>query len=246
MDQAPPAAKRAAANRIGAAALGIGLTSLIGGLGVVAVYYPLRHTPYAVQWLLVFALMTGESAAIHLPSEVILPVAGWLLVRDHHLGVSGLLALSAVAAAGNTAGSSLLYAAGRSGGRPLVRRYGRWVLLHEDDVDRAERHMRRHGVWATFVARLLPVVRTYVGFVAGMLRVPLPAFLAATFAGSFVWSAAFIAVGEQLGTHWSRIRGPMEVAGVAVAALLLLVLAAVTLRQLRRTAAHPTKPEPRL
>jgi membrane protein DedA with SNARE-associated domain len=234
VDQPLPGVKRAAVNRIAAAMLGVGITSVIGGAGVVAVYYPLRHAHYAYQWLLVFVLMAGESAAIHLPSEVILPVAGWLVVRDHDLGFAGLLALSAIAAAGNTAGSSLLYAAGRTGGRPLVRRYGRWILLHESDVDAAERRMRRHGVWATFVARLLPVVRTYAGFVAGLLRVPLPAFIAATFAGSFIWSAAFIALGEALGAHWSRVRGPMEIAGVAVLALLLLAIVAATLRHARR------------
>lgn len=233
MDQPLPHVKRAAVNRIAAAILGVGVTSIIGGAGVVAIYYPLRHAHYPVQWLLVFVLMAGESAAIHLPSEVILPVAGWLVVRDHDLGFAGLLALSAIAAAGNTAGSSLLYAAGRTGGRPLVRRYGRWILLHESDVDAAERRMQRHGVWATFVARLLPVVRTYSGFVAGLLRVPLPAFIAATFAGSFIWSAAFIALGEALGAHWSRVRVPMEIAGVAVLALLLTVILFATLRQLR-------------
>ena len=154
-------------------------------------------------------------------------------MRDHDLGFAGLLALSAIAAAGNTFGSSLLYAAGRSGGRPLVRRYGRWILLHESDVDAAERRMRRHGVWATFVSRLLPVVRTYAGFVAGLLRVPLAAFVAATFVGSFIWSAAFIALGEALGTHWSRVRSPMEIAGIAVVALFLAGILFATLRQLR-------------
>lgn len=225
--------KRAAANRVIAAVIGVSLTSLVGGAGVVAVYYPLRHAHYAVQWLLVFVLMAGESAAVHLPSEVILPVGGWLVVREHDLGGAGLLALSAIAAAGNTAGSTLLYAAGRIGGRPLVRRYGHWILLHESDVDAAEARMREHGVWATFVSRLLPVVRTYAGFVAGLLRVPLAAFLTATFVGSFIWSAAFIGIGEALGTHWSRVRGPMEIAGIATVAILLVALTAVTLRQLR-------------
>jgi membrane protein DedA with SNARE-associated domain len=225
--------KHAAANRIIAAVLGVGITSVIGGAGVVAVYYPLRHAHYAFQWILVFALMIGESAAIHLPSEVILPVGGWLVVREHHLGAWGLVALSLIAAAGNTVGSSMLYAAGRGGGRPLVRRYGRWILLHESDVDAAEARMRDHRITALFVSRLLPVVRTYGGFVAGLLRVPLPAFVAATFAGSFVWSAAFIGVGEALGTNWSRIRTPMEIAGIATIVLLVAALIAITVRQLR-------------
>lgn len=228
-----PQVKHAAANRIIAGVLGVGVTSLIGGAGVVAVYYPMRHAHYAFQWILVFALMIGESAAIHLPSEVILPVGGWLVVREHGLGLTGLLALSTIAAAGNTVGSSLLYAAGRGGGRPLVRRYGRWILLHESDVDAAEARMRNHHLMALFVSRLLPVVRTYGGFVAGLLRVQLTTFLIVTFAGSFVWSIAFIAVGEALGANWSRIRTPMEIAGIATIALLIAALIAVTVRQMR-------------
>ena len=230
-----PNVKHAAANRIIAGVLGVAVTSLIGGAGVVAVYYPMRHAHYAFQWILVFALMIGESAAIHLPSEVILPVGGWLVVREHGLGVTGLLALSAIAAAGNTVGSALLYAAGRGGGRPLVRRYGRWVLLHESDVDAAEARMHNHRLTALFVSRLLPVVRTYSGFVAGLLRVPLPAFIVVTFAGSFVWSAAFIGIGEALGANWSRIRAPMEITGIGTIVLLIAALIVVTARQMRTT-----------
>ena len=193
----PGDVEHAGANRIIAALLGVGLTSLIGGAGVVAVYYPLRHAHYAFQWILSFALSVGESAAIHLPSEVILPVGGWLVVREHGLGVTGLLALSVIAAAGNTIGSSLLYAAGRAGGRPLVRRYGRWILLHERDVDAAERRMRDHRLSALFISRLLPVVRTYGGFVAGLLRVPLAPFL-------LLHSSALARCSERTGRSFAR------------------------------------------
>lgn len=225
--------KHAALYRLAAGLAGVGITTLIGGAGVIAVYYPLRHAHYALQWLLVFGLMVGESMAIHLPSEVILPVGGWLVVRDHHLGVPGVIALSAIAAAGNTLGSGLLYVAGRAGGRPLVRRYGRYLLIDEADVDAAERRMRPHSVLALLVARVLPVVRTYVGFVAGMLRMPVPSFLAATFAGSFAWCLGFVALGAVLGAHWSAVRGPAEVGGIIVLALFVLLLLALTFTQLR-------------
>ncbi|MHB8376285.1 MAG: DedA family protein [Dehalococcoidia bacterium] len=238
MDEARPPVKgkHAAIYRLAAGLSGVGLTTLIGGAGVIAVYFPLRHAAYGFQWLLVFVLMIAESMAIHLPSEVILPVGGWLVVRDHHLGVTGVLILSAIAAAGNTIGSGLLYAAGRAGGRPLVRRYGRFLLIDEDDIDAAERRMRRHAVWALLLARVLPVVRTYVGFVAGLLRMPPGQFLAATFAGSFAWCLAFVAAGAVLGTHWHAVRRPAEVAGIAVVALLVVLLAALTAVQLRARA----------
>lgn len=229
--------RRGAINRLLAGLLGVAATSIIGGIGVVAVYYPLRHADFAVQWLLVFAMMVGESAAIHLPSEVILPVGGWLVVREHHLGVTGVIALSAIAATANTIGSGMLYTAGWWGGRPLVRRYGHWFLLHERDIDAAERRMSRHRLWALFVARLLPVVRTYVGFVAGILRMPPTTFTLVTFAGSFAWCALFVSAGALLGTHWSLIRRPAEGAGIAIVILLVLGLGAITIAQLRRTSA---------
>ena len=238
MESAQPTVKpgHAALYRITATAVAVTLTTIIGGSAVVAIYYPLRHAHFAFQWLLVFLMMTCESMAIHLPSEVILPVAGWSIVRDHHLGLAGIAGVSAVAAAGNTLGAILLYEAGRRGGRPLVRRYGRYVLVHETDIDAAERRMRSSGVWAVFVARLLPVVRTYVGFVAGMLEVPLPSYTLATFAGSLIWSAAFVALGAALGAHWSRVRGPAEIAGIVVLAVLAVALLAVTVVQLRTRA----------
>jgi membrane protein DedA with SNARE-associated domain len=229
--------KRGAINRILAGLLGVAAASIIGGIGVVAVYYPLRHANFAVQWLLVFLMMIGESAAIHLPSEVILPVGGWLVVREHHLGVTGTVALSAIAAIANTIGSGMLYAAGWWGGRPLVRRYGHWFLLHERDVDAAERRMSKHRVWALFAARLLPVIRTYVGFVGGILRIPPTTFTLVTFAGSFVWCSLFVGAGALLGAHWSTIRQPAEGAGVAIVILLIMGLGAITITQLRQTSA---------
>ena len=121
-----------------------------------------------------------------------------------------------------------------------MRRYGRYVLVHESDVDVAERRMRSSGAWAVFVARLLPVVRTYIGFVAGMLAVPLPAYTVATFAGSLIWAVAFVSLGAALGAHWGRVRGPAEIAGIVVLVTLAVGLLAVTAAQLRsRSAAGP-------
>jgi membrane protein DedA with SNARE-associated domain len=229
-------AKRAATHRFLAGLGGIILTTTIGSLGVFATYYPLQDAGFVWQWLLVFLLMTGESAAIHLPSEVILPVGGWLVVRNHDLGLAGIVGLSVVAALGNTLGSTLLYCGGRFGGRSLVRRYGRYFLIHESDLDAAEARSSRHRYWALFASRMLPVVRTYGGFVAGLLRMPVLPFAAITFAGSFVWSALFIVLGVELGQNWGAIRGPAEVAGAVVVVLLIAGLAISTFR-LRASAA---------
>jgi membrane protein DedA with SNARE-associated domain len=199
----------------------------------------MRDASYGWQWLLVLLLMTGESAAIHLPSEVILPVGGWLVVRNHDLGLPGILGLSAVAALGNTLGSALLYCGGRFGGRPLVRRYGRYFLVHESDLDAAEARGGKHMYLALFASRVLPVVRTYGGFVAGLVRMPVAPFLLLTFAGSYVWALVFIVVGVELGENWDEIRRPAEVAGVITIVLLLALLAWSALR-LRSSAAEAT------
>lgn len=230
MEDAQIGAKRAATHRFLAGLGGVVVTTAIGSLGVFATYYPLRDADYTWQWLLVFLLMVGESAAIHLPSEVILPVGGWLVVRNHDLGTLGILQLSVVAALGNTLGSTLLYAGGRFGGRRLVRRYGRYFLIHESDLDSAERRTGRHRYWALLLSRVLPVVRTYGGFVAGLLRMPLLPFLLLTFLGSFVWSALFIALGVSLGEHWQEIRRPAEIAGIVIVVLMVVGLIASTAR----------------
>ena len=211
----------------------VALTTVLGSAGVLAAYYPLRHASYDAQWLLIFLLMTCESMAVHLPSEVILPVGGWLVVREHHLAWWGVPALSAVAALGNTLGSSLLYTAGRYGGRPLVRRFGRFFMVSERDLDTARARMGRRHLGALFASRVLPVVRTYGGFVAGMMRLPVVPFVMLTYAGSFVWAVAFVALGAILGANWSAVRGPMEVAGALILGTGLLALVMLTSRTMQ-------------
>jgi membrane protein DedA with SNARE-associated domain len=118
-----------------------------------------------------------------------------------------------------------------------VRRYGRYFLVHERDLDRAEESLRRRRGWALFITRVVPVVRTYAGFGAGVLRFPVPTFLAVTYAGSFVWCLPFVALGAMLGENWDVIEGPAKLVGASVVASLLVILAFATLRQLRRSQA---------
>ena len=219
--------------RLVASIFGVGLTTLIGSTAVVALYYPLRDAGVTLQWLLVFFLMTFESAAVHLPSEVILPVGGWQIVKEHSLGAGGVLLLSLVAATGNTCGSCLLYVAGRYGGRPLVRRYGRFLLLYEHDLDRAEKALADRRVWALLLTRVLPVIRTYAGFCAGMLRFPIEPFVVLTFVGSFVWCLPFVALGAALGENWGVIEGPAKIVGLGVLIVLVGFLVLLTVRQLK-------------
>jgi len=149
----------------------------------------------------VVLLMGIESACIPLPSELIMPFAGYLVFK-------GQLALWGVAVAGALGcvlGSLVAYYVGLFGGRPLVQRYGRYLLISPQDLELADRWFARHGDITIFVGRLLPVVRTFIAFPAGVARMPLAKFVIYTFVGSLIWCWALAWVGFSLGEHWDTL-----------------------------------------
>jgi membrane protein DedA with SNARE-associated domain len=178
--------------------------------------------------------MAIESAAIPLPSEIIMPLAGWMLVKDRGLGVSWLLLAAFCGAVGNLLGSLLGYYVGAWGGRPLVLRYGRYLLISRHDLDVAERWFDRHGPWTVFFSRLLPVVRTFISVPAGVARMPVWRFSAYTFAGSFPWSLGLAWAGFQLGQNWEDIRNWMRPADIPIVVIALLLIALYVYRHVRR------------
>jgi len=178
--------------------------------------------------------MAIESAAIPLPSEIIMPLAGWLLVKDHGLGAPWLLLAAICGALGNLIGSLLGYYVGVWGGRPLVRRYGRYLLISPHDLDVAERWFDRHGRWTVFFSRLLPVVRTFISVPAGVARMPVWQFSAYTFAGSFPWSLGLAWGGFVLGDHWERIREWMRPADIPIVVVTLLLIGLYVYRHVKR------------
>jgi membrane protein DedA with SNARE-associated domain len=150
----------------------------------------------AAGYLGVVFLMAVESACIPLPSEVIMPFAGSLVpVRFTLLGCGLAGALGCVV------GSIPAYYAGAYGGRPLILKYGKYILLSAEHLDQADRFFARRGDVTVFVARLLPVVRTFIAFPAGIAKMPLGKFIAYTFAGSLPWCFALAWVGMKLGEH---------------------------------------------
>lgn len=189
--------------------------------------------------------MAIESAAIPLPSELIMPLAGWMLIKEKGLGVEWLVLAGLFGAIGNTIGSLVAYYAGAWGGRPLVERYGRYVLISHHDLDLADRFFRRWGAWAILFARLLPVVRTFVSVPAGVSRMNVGQFTVFTFAGSFPWSLALATAGYILGENWEDLRAWMRPADYPIAAVLLVLLVWYVVRHIRRAweAPQPSGPE---
>ncbi|MGA9856186.1 MAG: DedA family protein [Gammaproteobacteria bacterium] len=146
-------------------------------------------------------LMAIESACIPLPSEIIMPFAGYLV----HRGELDLWVVAAAGALGCVLGSLLAYWVGARGGRPLVERYGRYILVSHHDLDVADRWFQRRGDIIILIGRLLPLVRTFIAFPAGVARMPIFKFIVYTFIGSFIWCWALAWIGMRLGARWNTL-----------------------------------------
>ena len=149
----------------------------------------------------VIFLMAIESACIPLPSEIIMPFSGYLVFR----GEFGLFWVGLAGAFGCVVGSVPAYYLGLYGGRPLIEKYGKYVLVSHHDLDLADRWFGRYGDWAIFFSRLLPVVRTFISFPAGVARMNLTRFTVYTFVGSFPWCLGLAYVGMKLGENWDTL-----------------------------------------
>jgi membrane protein DedA with SNARE-associated domain len=183
------------------AAIIIGVISRTGYLGVVA-------------------LMAIESACIPLPSEIIMPFAGYLAYTGHF----SLVWAATAGAIGCNVGSVIAYEIGCYGGRPLVEKYGRYVWISRHDLDLADRFFLRFGAAAVFIARLLPVVRTFIALPAGIARMPRLRFHIYTFAGSWPWCFVLAWIGMKLGERWDkdpRLRQWLHRLDVVIMVLLL-------------------------
>jgi membrane protein DedA with SNARE-associated domain len=145
-------------------------------------------------------LMAIESACIPLPSEIIMPFSGYLV----SVGRLNLWAVGVAGAFGCVIGSLIAYWVGMYGGRPLIEKYGRYVLISRHDLDLADRWFGRYGEAIVFTSRLLPVIRTFIAFPAGVARMNLTRFVLYTFAGSLPWCLGLAYVGQKLGEQWNK------------------------------------------
>jgi membrane protein DedA with SNARE-associated domain len=145
-------------------------------------------------------LMAIESACIPLPSEVIMPFSGYLV----YTGQFNLWIVTVAGALGCVLGSLVAYWVGMYGGRPVIEKYGRYILISRHDLDLADRWFARHGEVIVFVSRLLPAVRTFIAFPAGVARMNLKKFIVYTFAGSLPWCLGLAYAGQKLGEQWNK------------------------------------------
>jgi membrane protein DedA with SNARE-associated domain len=172
----------------------------------------------------VVLLMGIESACVPLPSEITMPFSGYLVATGRFN--LGLVALAG--AVGCLLGSYVAYFIGAGGGRRLLLRYGRWVLIAPHEVDLADRFFARWGSHAVFISRLLPVVRTFIALPAGVARMRLIPFTVYTLIGSYIWCFALAWAGMKLGQHWEEL-GPYFHRFDGAIAILIVAAAAATL-----------------
>jgi membrane protein DedA with SNARE-associated domain len=148
----------------------------------------------------VVLLMAIESACIPLPSEIIMPFAGYLV----YAGRFTLHGAALAGAVGCIVGSVPAYYLGQYGGRPLIERYGKYILLSRHELDLADRLFARWGQWVVLAGRLLPVIRTFIAFPAGVARMNMTKFVLFTFIGSYPWCYGLAWVGQKLGEQWDK------------------------------------------
>jgi membrane protein DedA with SNARE-associated domain len=195
------------------------LDNLIGFLAAAII-----ATISSLGYLGIVALMAIESACIPLPSEIIMPFSGYLVST----GRFDLLLVATAGAIGCNVGSTIAYVVGYYGGRPLVEKWGSYVLVSRRDLNRVDRFFARFGSATVLVCRLLPVVRTFIALPAGIARMPQVKFQLYTFVGSWPWCFALAYVGEQLGERWNSDPGLRDTLhrfdAVIVGAIVVLVV----------------------
>jgi membrane protein DedA with SNARE-associated domain len=187
-------------------------------------------------WFGVVIMMAIESACIPLPSEVIMPLAGqYLVTRGDNW--AGILLAGFYGALGCTIGSIIAYWVGALGGRPLVEKYGKYLLINKHHLHTADRWFEKYGEATAFFSRLLPVIRTFISFPAGVARMNFGKFVIYTFLGSFPWSAGL----AWAGAVWQprAIREALRPFDIPIIAIVLLLIAWFVIRNLRNRRQPP-------
>ena len=185
----------------------------------------------AIGYLGVLVASAIESAMVPLPSELILPFAGFLVSDTKSIepithGPWSFVLVVIAATIGNVIGSLIAYAIGAWGGRPFLERYGKYLLIRPHEIETADRFFAKWGSQTAFFSRFLPVVRTFISFPAGVARMPLGRFIVYSAAGAFLWSAGLVYVGTVLGANWVDIRHALQPFDTLILVVVVLAVAA--------------------
>jgi membrane protein DedA with SNARE-associated domain len=154
----------------------------------------------------IFLAMSLESACIPLPSEVTLPMAGYMVYK--HMGT--ILSMTIVSTLGCLFGSWVAYVVGYYGGRPFILKYGKYIFLSEKELNKADRFFEKRGEITIFLSRMLPVIRTFISLPAGIARMNFMKFSILTIAGSFPWCLLFVYLGNKVGENYLNIEKALK------------------------------------
>ncbi len=185
-----------------------------------------QHFIVTFGYLAVFLLMLAESACVPIPSEITMLFAGAIAggaIPDAHLNI---VVVILVGTAGNVAGSYLAWAVGRYAGQAALHRWGRYLWLRDDDIDKAHRWFVKHGPASVFFGRLLPVIRTFISLPAGFADMAPLRFGVYTTAGCLPWTAALAAVGYAIGANWQKVADAFKGPTYVIAAIVVVACAA--------------------
>ena len=171
----------------------------------------------------VFLLITLESTLVPIPSELVMPFAGYMASQ----GEFSLPVILVINSVGAVVGSGICYWIGVVGGKPFLVNYGKYFLVRQHEIERTEAFFARHGKKTILIARFLPVIRHVISVPAGIARMPLPGFFLQTFLGSTLWGGTLILVGYYVGANWEALTSTLKRVDHVIGAILVLALVAL-------------------
>ena len=184
----------------------------------------------------VFIGMTLESACIPIPSEIIMPFSGFVVWQGNTNMT--LIGITLVGTIGNLAGSLITYFVGLNGGRPLLEKYGKYLLITQSKLDLADKWFFKYGGEAVLISRFLPIIRTFISLPAGIAHMDLKKFILYTFIGSLLWSFALGYFGTQLGPNWGIIQGYFHILDIIVEIGILGIIVYLIYKYARNSMKH--------
>jgi membrane protein DedA with SNARE-associated domain len=174
----------------------------------------------------VFILITLESTLVPIPSELVMPLAGFMAYK----GEFSLPVILVINSAGALLGSGLCYWIGVVGGKPFLVKYGKYFLVNQHDIAKTETFFAKHGKATILIARFLPVIRHVISVPAGIARMPLRGFFLQTFLGSTIWGGVLILLGYYVGANWETLANTLKRVDLLIGLILVLGLVALGIR----------------